>query len=112
MCIRDRDKIILSVDFTDYTGSNTLKIFDDVKKKDDYDKLKKGTCIFVQGEASFDKYANDVTIRPNSIMTVKKEMCIRDSYKDQSGKLLDGVFVRFDHFLNHLTADRTSLFRS
>ena len=27
----------------------------------------------MQGEASFDKYANDVTIRPNSIMTVKKE---------------------------------------
>ena len=70
---RREDKIILSVDFTDYTGSNTLKIFEDVKKKETYDKLTKGACIFVQGEASFDKYANDVTIRPDSIMLVKRE---------------------------------------
>jgi DNA polymerase-3 subunit alpha (Gram-positive type) len=70
---RREDKIILSIDFTDYTGSNTLKIFDDVKKKEDYDKLKKGVCIFVSGDASFDKYANDVTIRPRDIMIVKKE---------------------------------------
>lgn len=78
---RREDKIILSIDFTDYTGSNTLKIFDDVKKKDDYDKLKKGSYIWVDGDASFDKYANDVTIRPRSIMTVQ-----RDKKKDEAAK--------------------------
>lgn len=69
---KNRDKIILSVDFTDFTGSNTLKIFDTVAKKDIYDKLQKGEVIFVLGEASYDKYAKDVTIRPKDLMLVAK----------------------------------------
>lgn len=70
---RNEDKIIISIDFTDYTGSNTLKIFDDVKKKESYDKLKKGTNILVRGEASYDKYDREVTIRPYDITAFKKE---------------------------------------
>lgn len=70
---RNEDKIILSVEFTDYTSSNILKIFDDVKKKDDYDKLKKGTNILVRGEAGYDKYDKEVTIRPYDITIFSKE---------------------------------------
>lgn len=70
---RKGDKVILSIDFTDYTGSNTLKIFDDVKNKEKYDQMKKGTNILVRGDASYDKYVNDVTIRPNDITTFSKE---------------------------------------
>ncbi len=70
---RNEDKVIISIDFTDYTSSNTLKIFDDVKKKESYDKLKKGTNILVRGEASYDKYDRDVTIRPYDITIFTKE---------------------------------------
>lgn len=69
---RKGDSIIYSIDFTDFTGSNTLKIFDDLKNREKYDGLKKGMNILVRGDASFDKYANDVTIRPNDITTFKK----------------------------------------
>jgi DNA polymerase-3 subunit alpha (Gram-positive type) len=70
---RNEDKIIISIDFTDYTSSNTLKIFDDAKKKENYDKLKVGTNILVRGEASFDKYDKEVTIRPFDITAFEKE---------------------------------------
>ncbi len=70
---RRGDKIIYSIEFTDYTGANTLKIFDDIKNREKYEKLKKGTCILVRGTASFDKYANDVTIRPEDITTFTRE---------------------------------------
>lgn len=70
---RNEDKVIISIDFTDYTSSNTLKIFDDVKKKENYDKLKVGTNILVRGEASYDKYDREVTIRPFDITLFEKE---------------------------------------
>ena len=70
---RDNTKIIMSVSFTDYTGSNTLKIFDDVKNEEKYAKLKKGAAILVRGEASYDKYDREVAIRPFDIMLLEKE---------------------------------------
>ncbi len=70
---RNEDKIILSVDFTDFTGSNMLKIFDDVKNKDTYDKLKVGTSILVRGDASFDKYAHEIAIRPYDITIFERQ---------------------------------------
>ena len=69
---RDNSKLILSVDITDYTGSNTLKIIDDKKKEEKYDKIKKGAVLLVRGEASYDKYDHEVSIRPNDIMVYKK----------------------------------------
>lgn len=68
---KKQDKMILSVDFTDFTGSSTLKIFEPISKKNQYACLKKGVTILVSGEASFDTYAGDVTIRPRDLMVVQ-----------------------------------------
>ncbi|WMJ23638.1 PolC-type DNA polymerase III [Paludicola sp. MB14-C6] len=65
---RDNSKIILSIDITDYTGSNTLKIIDDIKKEALYEKINKGCVLLVRGDASYDKYDHEVTIRPYDIM--------------------------------------------
>lgn len=65
---KDNSKIILSIDITDYTGSNTLKIIDDAKKEEIYDKITKGSVLLVRGEASYDKYDHEVAIRPYDIM--------------------------------------------
>lgn len=69
---RDNSKVIISIDFTDYTGSNTIKILDERKKESLYEKLTKGVIILVRGDASYDKYDREVIIRPYDIMTAKK----------------------------------------
>lgn len=69
---RDNSKLILSIDLTDYTGSNTLKIIDDAKKEKQFDKIKPGSVLLVRGDASYDKYDHEVTIRPYDIMAYKK----------------------------------------
>ncbi len=63
---------IYSIDITDYENSNTLKVILASDKKDAIDELKVGNTLLVQGDAAFDKYENDVTIRPNSITKVSK----------------------------------------
>ena len=70
---RDETKIIMSVSITDYTGSNILKIFADKKDEEKYAAIKKGIALLVRGDASYDKYEHEVTIRPFDIMTMKKE---------------------------------------
>lgn len=76
---RNEDKIIISIDITDYTSSNTLKIFDDVNKKELYDKLKVGANILVRGDCSYDKYSKDAAIRPYDITLFEKEQIIDQS---------------------------------
>lgn len=63
---------IYSIDITDYENSNTLKVIMASDKKEAIDELKLGNTILVQGDAAFDKYEHDVTIRPNSITLVSK----------------------------------------
>ncbi len=70
---RDGSKLILSYNVTDYTGSNTLKIIVDTKKADSIEKLTKGATILFRGEASYDKYDREITIRPYDIMIVQKK---------------------------------------
>lgn len=68
---RDGLKYIYTINFTDYTDSNTLKILCEKEKSEPYEKLKKSTAILVRGDASFDKYDKEVTIRPFDISKVK-----------------------------------------
>lgn len=63
---------IYSIDITDYTSSNTLKLILNVDKKEAIEELQKGNTIIVKGDAAFDKYEHDVTIRPISIVMVDK----------------------------------------
>ena len=55
---------IYSIDITDYTSSNTLKIIQSSSKKEAIEELKEGDTLVVRGDASYDKYEHDVTIRP------------------------------------------------
>ena len=68
---RDGSKHIFSINFTDYTSSNTLKIIMDAKESDSVAALKAGQAIIVRGEAGYDKYDREVTIRPYDISTVQ-----------------------------------------
>lgn len=69
---RDGTKVILSLDITDYTGSNTLKIIDEIKKEKLFERLSIGSVLLVRGDANFDKYDREVSIRPYDIMVHKK----------------------------------------
>ena len=69
---RDNSKLILSIGITDYTGSNTLKLIDDAKKEKQYEKMSVGAVLLVRGEASYDKYDHEVSIRPFDVMAYRK----------------------------------------
>ena len=59
---------------TDYTGSFQMKLFIDPEKdKTDTGKLKKGVTVIVYGDIEFDTFSRDVSIRPMSIVAVKKK---------------------------------------
>ena len=69
---RDGSKVILAIHFTDYTSSNVIKIIAEKEKAAVYEPLTKGKTILVRGEASYDKYDGEISIRPYDICTVKK----------------------------------------
>lgn len=60
---------------TDYTGSVQMKLFID-PEKDSFDigKLKKGITVIVYGDIEFDNFSKDISIRPVSIVSVKKRV--------------------------------------
>lgn len=61
----------MSVNFTDYTSSNTLKIITDKEKESQYDAVKPGASLLIRGEVSYDKYDNEINIRPYDIAAIK-----------------------------------------
>ncbi len=66
-------KEIYTFFITDYTGSVVMKFFRDPEKDDiDVKKLRKGVTVVVNGEIAYDDFSRDISIRPRSIMTVKK----------------------------------------
>ena len=73
---RDGEKYIYAIDFTDYTDSNTLKLICN-KKRDSakitkLDELKTGMTILVRGDASYDTFDKEVSIRVFDISTAQK----------------------------------------
>lgn len=73
--LKNGKSILYTFNITDFTGSNTIKTFADVKKKDDFEKLKKGTCILFTAEVQLpNNYDRDITLRPKDIMTVVKRL--------------------------------------
>ncbi|MDR2931873.1 MAG: PolC-type DNA polymerase III, partial [Oscillospiraceae bacterium] len=70
--LRDGTRAFLSINFTDYTGSNTVKAFIDIGKNDPVEELEKGDTIIVRGDAAYDKYDREVSIRPYDICLVER----------------------------------------
>ena len=64
---RDKSKKIYSIKITDYTGSMTLKIIDDIANCRKLDDLKKGSAILTQGEIEYDKYDREIVCRARGI---------------------------------------------
>lgn len=69
---RDGESVIITIMLTDLTSSNILKIIAKKKEAEGVLALKSGDTVVVAGEASFDKYEHDVTIRPRDICKVKR----------------------------------------
>lgn len=72
---RDEKTLILSIYFTDYTGSYCAKVigrFD--KKMKDLDELKEGNTVVMHGMIEFDRFDHETVLRPDSIAVVKKVM--------------------------------------
>jgi len=59
---------------TDYTGSAIIKLIEDPVRSGRLSELKKGDTVVLQGETSFDRYLNDVTIRPRAIAKVRRRL--------------------------------------
>lgn len=67
---------------TDYTGSVQMKLFIDPEKdKTEVGKLKKGVTVLVYGDIEYDDFSRDISIRPLSIVAVKKKQRIDKAEK-------------------------------
>lgn len=76
---RDKRRKIYSIDITDYTGSVTLKIIQEVNLCRALDALKKGDCLLVRGEISYDKYDRENVMRPTAISKVQQVEVVDDA---------------------------------
>ena len=75
-------KIIYTYYITDYTGSIIMKFFFDPQKGEFPEgRLKKGTTIIASGKIEYDDFSKDITIKPNSVVVVKKEQRMDHSDK-------------------------------
>ncbi len=66
------DKNIFTIDITDYTGSTTVKVFDNIKDSAILDSIKKGSTIAVMGDVEYDKYAGELVVNARGIGTAQK----------------------------------------
>ena len=66
------DKNIITFDITDYTGSITVKVFNNKNECKVLENLKKGSAIICAGDVEFDKYAGEIVLNARSISTVDK----------------------------------------
>ena len=69
---RDKSRKIYSISITDYSGSITLKVIENVQNCRPLDTLHKGMTLLVKGDIEYDKYDREVVMRPRAIATVKQ----------------------------------------
>ncbi|MDE6425236.1 MAG: PolC-type DNA polymerase III [Ruminococcus sp.] len=82
------EKTVSTFDITDYSGSLKIKVFADKDKIGNMNlsKIKKGSTLIVSGKLDFDKYAHDVVITPDSVISVKR-IPRMDSYPEKRVEL-------------------------
>ena len=78
---KDGKKNIYSFYITDYTGSMSLKVIENVKKCDELDSISKGMTIIARGEVEYDKYDREISMRTSSIGTVSKVKIVDNAPK-------------------------------
>ncbi|MBR2715464.1 MAG: PHP domain-containing protein, partial [Ruminococcus sp.] len=66
------DKNIITFDITDYTGSTTVKVFNNKNECKVLENIRKGSTIICSGDVEFDKYAGELVLNARSISTVDK----------------------------------------
>lgn len=95
---RDGRKGIYSINITDYTGSMTLKIIDDLEACKNIANLKIGMVVLVKGSITYDKYDRDIVLYPRSIALTDKVKVMDTSPKKRvelhlhtSMSAMDGV---------------------
>jgi DNA polymerase-3 subunit alpha (Gram-positive type) len=69
---KNGEKRITSVSITDYTGSISIKAFEDKDSENVLSALKKGGTVIVSGKVDFDTFDNEFIFKANDIMQVKK----------------------------------------
>ncbi|MDR2532768.1 MAG: PolC-type DNA polymerase III [Oscillospiraceae bacterium] len=68
--VRQGRSAIIFIGFTDYTSSQTIKIFTSAEKAGGF-KVIKGSAILIHGDVKHDQYEKEPLIEPKSIMIVK-----------------------------------------
>lgn len=65
-------KRVVTLGITDYTGSISIKSFEDIDEENVLANFKKGGTVLIRGRADFDSFDNEFVIKPNDIMQVQK----------------------------------------
>ncbi|MCC8022387.1 MAG: PHP domain-containing protein, partial [Clostridiales bacterium] len=70
---RDGRNLIFNCDISDYTSSYTIKMFDDKRSlRPVINEIRKASTLLVRGAFTYDKFANEYVLRPDSIVSVQK----------------------------------------
>lgn len=69
---RDGENVIITLMINDLTSSISVKIIKKIKDSEKVKSLKIGDTVLISGDATFDKYDHEVTIRPHDICKVKR----------------------------------------
>ncbi|MDO4748826.1 MAG: PolC-type DNA polymerase III, partial [Eubacteriales bacterium] len=75
------DKNIITFNITDYTGSTTIKVFNNKNECRVLESIKKGSTIVCSGDIEFDKYAGELVLNARSISTVNKVKVVDNAPK-------------------------------
>ena len=69
---KNGEKRVVSVSITDYTGSISIKSFEDKNEENIFAQFKKGGTLLIKGRSDFDTFENEFVIKANDIMQVGK----------------------------------------
>ena len=71
--VKNGEYTIFTAYFTDYTNSQTLRIFTSKDRAEEYGFIQNGVSLLVNGDVKFDNYTKSNYIEPKSIMRIKRK---------------------------------------
>ncbi|MCL2077638.1 MAG: PolC-type DNA polymerase III [Oscillospiraceae bacterium] len=69
--VRQGKSAIIFIGFTDFTSSQTIKIFTSSEKADGFKIIKNAGAILVNGSLKYDNFEKELLVEPKSIMLIK-----------------------------------------